>query len=731
MAEASNEAPIPNGDADFETIWIYIKEGMDNIMANPESGEATARFNGLYTCVYNFCSLASSRSNSESNFVTDKKDKAHCSDLYNKLVQYFVDYLARLYDASRPLEGEDLLHYYLREWDKYSMGVIYIDHAFKPLSRYWIPRKTNEDSMDIYPASSLAMVQWKCNMLLPIQDEHQRFTSAILGLIDSYRKGVSTDLNLAQKAINALTSIRIDEEDETSLELYKEHFENAFFTATEIFYQSESEALLAQNTIPGYLARVDAILQAEDNCIALCHDIDVRKSLKSKCEQFFIQNHTNKLWDVFSQALDDNKDEDLHQICSILARTSHGLDPLIPKFEDGVKRAGRAAISNLLGKDQPDPKDYVNTLFDVYQKYRSFVQNALRSNKGFVSALDSACRDFMKWNATTKLSATKSAELLATHVDRLLRKNVSPMEDLALEEALDQSIVILKYIGEPDSFLTFYTSNLSKRLIHDLSVSDEMEASMIQKLKDLHGFHYTQKLQRMFTDMFLSKGYSEEFNEQRRGSSNHVGAEISFTIRVGGQSYWPLQLSIQDYIVPRELLSIQEGFISYFKKKFNSRVLEWLWNYSKNELRTNYLDQRYILMTSSYQAAILLRYNHADTLSLDELSATTGITTEWLVMVLGTLIDAKILLADTQFHYSLNSNWTSKKIRVNISMPIKVAPVEIDRDRQYVVQGAIVRSFKRNRTMKYPDLVKDIILRLNGKITPTYSEIKKTFNYLA
>ncbi|KAG8812686.1 hypothetical protein FRC17_001896 [Serendipita sp. 399] len=662
MAEAPTEAPIPNGDADFEIIWAYIKKGMDDIMADPESGEATARFNGLYTCVYNFCSLASSRSSSESNITTVGKDKPRCSDLYNKLVQYFIDYLARLHDASCPLKGEDLLHYYLREWDKYSMGVIYIDHAFKPLSRYWIPRKTNEDSMDIYPASSLAMVQWKCNMLLPIQDEHQRFTSAILGLIDSYRKGVSTDLNLVQKAINALTSIRIDEEDETSLELYKEHFENAFFTATENFYQSESEALLAQNTIPGYLARVDAILQAEDNCIALCHDIDVRKSLKSKCEQFFIQNHTNKLWDVFSQALDDNKDEDLHRICSILARTSHGLDPLIPKFEDGVKRAGRAAISNLLGKDQPDPKDYVNTLFDVYQKYRSFVQRTLRNDKSFAFALDNACRDFMKWNAATELSATKSVELLATHVDRLLRKSVSPMEGRALEEALDQSIVILKYTGDIETFLIFYKNKLFKRLVHDVSVSDEVEASMIQKLKDLHGFEYTQKLQRMFTDISLSKDYSNEFNEQRQDSSNYAGVDISFTIRLGGESYGPLQLSIRDYIIPRELLPIQEGFINYYKKKFNSRVLKWLWNYSRNELRTNYLNQRYILMTSSYQAAILLRYNHAETLSLDELSATTGINTDLLMEILDTLTDAKILLAEEHSQYHLNLNWMSKKV---------------------------------------------------------------------
>ena len=63
-------------------------------------------------------------------------------------------------------------------------------------------------------------------------------------------------------------------------------------------------------------------------------------------------------------------------------------------------------------------------------------------------------------------------------------------------------MVLFKYIDDKDVFQSFYTTKLSKRLIHGVSASDEAEASMISKLKEACGFEYTNKLQRMFTGTF-------------------------------------------------------------------------------------------------------------------------------------------------------------------------------------------------------------------------------------
>lgn len=97
---------------------------------------------------------------------------------------------------------------------------------------------------------------------------------------------------------------------------------------------------------------------------------------------------------------------------------------------------------------------------------------------------------------------------------------------------------------------------------------------------------------------------------------------------------------------------------------FSGRKLTWLWNYSKNELRANFANPKYILMTSSYQMAVLVQYNNNDTLSLDELMSATGISKEILVQVLGVLVKAKILINEEQEQYDFNPSTAGSRLAV-------------------------------------------------------------------
>jgi cullin 1 len=62
---------------------------------------------------------------------------------------------------------------------------------------------------------------------------------------------------------------------------------------------------------------------------------------------------------------------------------------------------------------------------------------------------------------------------------------------------------------------------LAKRLVSELSASDEGESIMITKLKQMCGFEYTSKLQRMFTDANLSKEITENFRQVRLSLITH------------------------------------------------------------------------------------------------------------------------------------------------------------------------------------------------------------------
>lgn len=145
-------------------------------------------------------------------------------------------------------------------------------------------------------------------------------------------------------------------------------------------------------------------------------------------------------------------------------------------------------------------------------------------------------------------------------------------------------------------------------------------------------------------------------------AQNHDDMDITFSIMVLGTNFWPLNPPSHDFVIPVEILPTYDRFQKYYQTKHSGRKLTWLWNYSKNELRTNHLNQKYILMTSSYQMAVLLQYNQNDTMSLDELVAATSISKDILSQVLAVLVKAKILINDEKEQYDLNPSKNKKYI---------------------------------------------------------------------
>lgn len=215
--------------------------------------------------------------------------------------------------------------------------------------------------------------------------------------------------------------------------------------------------------------------------------------------------------------------------------------------------------------------------------------------------------------------------------------------------------------------------------------------------------------------MSLSKDLTDSFKE--RMEQNHNDVDINFSVMVLGTNFWPLNPPKDGFIVPTDIQVTYDRFQKYYQTKHSGRKLTWLWNYSKNELRTNYLNQKYILMTSAYQMAVLLQYNNNDTLSLDELATATNVGKDLLTQVLQPLVKSRILISEETDQFDLNpsmfrlvnstfsclpviTDFKSKKIRVNLNQPIK-AEVKaessdvlktVDEDRKYVIQATIVRS---------------------------------------
>jgi cullin 1 len=200
-------------------------------------------------------------------------------------------------------------------------------------------------------------------------------------------------------------------------------------------------------------------------------------------------------------------------------------------------------------------------------------------------------------------------------------------------------------------------------------------------------------------------------------NQNHADMNITFSVMILGTNFWPLSRPKGSFTVPTDIRLPYDLFQKFYERMHPHRKLAWLWNYSKNELQTTYLNRKYIFMTSTYQMTVLLEYNNRDSLSLDELGTAINVGRDVLTQVLQPLVRSGILISERADQYDLNLrasyfllrldhlihatlvDFESKKIRVNLNQPTK-AEVKaessdvlktVDEDRKYIILATIVR----------------------------------------
>lgn len=72
--------------------------------------------------------------------------------------------------------------------------------------------------------------------------------------------------------------------------------------------------------------------------------------------------------------------------------------------------------------------------------------------------------------------------------------------------------------------------------------------------------------------------------------------------------------------------------------------MTWLWQQSRNELRTLYTTTKYFFVTSSYQACVLLQFNAGgDSLSYEDIALGTGMNPETLKPILALLSKQRVI----------------------------------------------------------------------------------------
>ncbi|XP_039013898.1 cullin-1-like [Hibiscus syriacus] len=144
------------------------------------------------------------------------------------------------------------------------------------------------------------------------------------------------------------------------------------------------------------------------------------------------------------------------------------------------------------------------------------------------------------------------------------------------------------------------------------------------------------------------------------------------------------------------------------------------------------------LVVSTYQVAVLLLFNTSDRLSYSEIMAQSNLTHEDLVRLLHSLSCAKYKILSKEPNtktisqrdsFKFNSMFTDKLRRIKIPLPPlderKKVVEDVDKDRRYAIEAAIVRIMKSRKVLGRQQLVSECVEQLSRMFKPDIKAIKK------
>uniref|UniRef100_A0A8R1U234 CULLIN_2 domain-containing protein n=1 Tax=Onchocerca volvulus TaxID=6282 RepID=A0A8R1U234_ONCVO len=766
--ENTSQRSIPTVDEILEDLENGLKE-----VYNQQTMNRT-RYMQLYSRVYDL--YTSVPCDTDSFTDVHKHFAKFGSNLYKHLKHFLQNHVENVYQKGSDLNDENLLNYFTTQWDSYRFNSKVMRGIFNYLNRDWIELELDEGNKKIYEIYVLAILTWKEFLFTHMRDS---VMNAVLKLIERERNGEKINAGLISgvikcycKFFNSIasflrfacyqnfkqffaklrlfsvemgmcageeTSLAANDVDCLSkLRVYRDYFEKRFIADTESYFANEAAEFIAANPVTEYMKKVEIRLKEEkERCDLYLHE-STQDLLAKTLEEVLITKQLDLFQNEFGNLLESNKDSDLERMYTLCSRIENGLDELRVALEKQIARQGEAALDKIADVAVNNPKQYVSTILEVHKRYHGLVTCSFKNEPGFVQALDKACRSFINRNSVTRKTnnPSKSPELLVRYCDLLLKKSAKNPEENELEEFLNQIVwiflyensqmIVFKYIENKDLFEKFYTKMLAKRLVNDLSASDEAESNMISKLKQMCGFEYTSSLRRMLTDSRVSKDITEKYKQHLASKNMNLG--LDFSSMVLGSGVWPFSRS-PIFDIPVQLTRCMESFNEFYQTQQTGRKLTWLLEQCRGELSTCGFQKNYIFTATTAQMAVLMLFNENTEMTLQQICDNTNLEHEVVIQIVQALVKGELLsVAGSKIDIDantplstvlrLNSEFSSKKLKIDLSKMMTRAAIP----RETAEVNKFVESDRKKLI--------EIFGQLESRFVPDVKMIKKSIETL-
>eukprot|EP00750_Incisomonas_marina_P008330 INCI15434.3.p1 GENE.INCI15434.3~~INCI15434.3.p1 ORF type:complete len:848 (-),score=178.00 INCI15434.3:670-3162(-) len=642
---------------------------------------------------------------------------------------------------------------------------------------------------------------------------------------DKLEQKAFTQQKLLEAALTALQSARNGQIVDTThlrnftdmywnLDLYGTRFEPAVLRTTRDFYRSEAENNVVGLGVAEYLKFVANRLTEERRRGLECLRPTTCRAVLSVLRAEMVTAHSATiLGRGFESMMEAEQFDELRRMYTLFLHASADGDSNV--HEEGDRTAPRT--SNAQNSSSPKQRNSGNAddsgessdgqgrlILDMMNAYGSYIVKKglqivaeCRGNElqfvdrmlAFKSVIDRACvvafqnsRDFveLREHSMTRIMnhrASKPAEALARYFDRLLKDQTRLGSTTRRDSAVDDAMVLFRYINNKDVFEACFSRDLSRRLLLKTSTSSELELAIVQRLKAECGNMYTTKMEGMFQDILRADGLNAQFTawllkSARTSPSDSSTAAIgdtdghqknpAFSVRVLTMGTWPTYPKAPPSLqLPEFLAKLQDQFRRFYVSKFRSRSLEFLPTQGQVVLKATFgygsgKRRQHELHVSEYQALVLLVFNIDPTAvsasTLDDqprsftfmsLMSATGIPRNELQQTLLSLCSnkAKILkrrpsdnghkgshgsLFDDAERVVVNDNMKSKLVRIVVNAyqgkltkkDVQATNQRVQRERMFQVDAAIVRLMKARLTMAHQALLLEVQKHLKFEAQP-------------
>ena len=669
---------------------------------------------------------------------TQKPPHDFSQQLYERYREAFNAYIiSDVLPALREKQGEYMLKELVKRWDNHKIMVRWLSRFFNYLDRYYIQR---------HNLAQLKDVGMLCFRDLVYSELKKNVKDAVLALVDKERDGEQIDRALVKNILGIFVEMGMG-----GMEAYEQDFEAHLLTNTAAFYSRKASVWIDEDSCPDYLVKAEECLRREKERVGhYLHASSETKLLKEVEKEVLAAYETQLLEKEHSGCavlLRDDKTEDLARMFRLFKRIPAGLPPVADIFKKHVEKEGVTLVKqaeDAEGAKKEAPKDkaaaaqgteqvFVRSIIQLHDKYLQYVVDCFSNDSLFHRALKEAFEVF----CNKVVTGSTSAELLALFCDKLLQKGSSEkLSDEEVEMTLEKVVKLLAYISDKDLFGEFYRKKLSRRLLFDRSANDDHERSILTKLKTQCGAQFTSKMEGMVTDLQIAKDNQKEF-EKWLDDDETRRPKMEFAVTVLTTGFWPTY-QFTELALPEECVGCITTFKEFYDKKLQHRKLTWIYGLGQVTMKGNFASKPIELNINLFQAAILLLFNEQETLKYTEIRERLGLPDEDMARNLHSLSCAKykLLLKEPENKsinqddvFTYNEKFTDRMRRIKIPLPQindkKKVQEDVDKDRRYAIDAAIVRTMKSRKVLPHQQLVLEVVQQLTKMFKPDFKIIKK------